>query len=54
MHVSLRVRPNHTVGANVPEILHEESFSDVDEGICHQFASTVVLCSLFSFNVTHF
>uniref|UniRef100_A0A8D0AXL2 Ankyrin 3 n=1 Tax=Sander lucioperca TaxID=283035 RepID=A0A8D0AXL2_SANLU len=31
------------VRANVPEILNEESFSDVDEGICHQFASTVLL-----------
>lgn len=26
----------------MPEILHEESFSDVEEGICHQFASTLL------------
>lgn len=44
---------NHTVRANVPEILNEESCSDVDEGICHQCASTVVLCSWFSSNMMH-
>lgn len=38
---------NHTVGANVPEILNEESISDVDEGICHQFASYTTLLFVF-------
>lgn len=36
-----------TVRANVPETLNEESFSDVDEGICHQFAFTVLLFVCF-------
>lgn len=46
--------PNHTVRANVPEILNEESFSNVDEGICRHFASTVMLSFWFSFNTMHF
>jgi len=39
--------PNHTVRANVPEILKEDSFSDFDEGICHQFQAAVVLFVCF-------
>lgn len=46
--------PNHTVRANVPEILNEESFSNIDEGICRHFASTVVMSFWFSFNTMHF
>lgn len=38
---------NHTVRANVPEILNEESLSDVDEGICHQFAVFAALLFVF-------
>lgn len=41
--LSLYVHLNHTVQANVPELLHEKPFLDVDEGINLQLASTVLL-----------
>lgn len=40
---------NHTVKANVPEILNEDCISDVDEGICPIFLrSSFMYVSLFS------